>query len=58
VASFGEISATHVLLDTAHWLQTMVPLTAGETVELHGCVRLADGDLAAAHPSFWGCKVG
>ena len=29
--SLGEISATHVSLATAIWLQTMVPLTAGET---------------------------
>ncbi len=33
---FGEISATHVSLATAIWLQTMVPLTAGDTVELQG----------------------
>ena len=32
--SLGEISATHVSLATAIWLQTMVPLTAGDTVEL------------------------
>jgi len=30
--SLGEISATHVSLATAIWLQTMVPLTAGDTV--------------------------
>src|SRR5690606_1075490 len=34
--SLGEISATHVSLATAIWLQTMVPLTAGDTVELQG----------------------
>lgn len=32
--SFGESSATHVSLATAIWLQTMLPLTAGDTVEL------------------------
>ncbi|MBW6496555.1 MAG: DUF2793 domain-containing protein, partial [Burkholderiaceae bacterium] len=32
--SFGEISATHVSLATAIWLQTMVPLEQGDTVEL------------------------
>jgi hypothetical protein len=30
--SFGEISGTHVSEATALWLQTMVPLTAGDTV--------------------------
>ena len=39
--SFGEISATHVSLATAIWLQTMVPLTAGDTVELQGYFRVA-----------------
>jgi hypothetical protein len=56
--SFGEISATHVSLTTALWLQTMVPLTAGDTVELQGDFRVADGYFAADHTSFWGCKVG
>ena len=32
--SFGEISATHVSLAPAIWLQTTVPFTAGDTVEL------------------------
>ena len=41
--SLGEISATHVSLATAIWLQTMVPLTAGDTVELQGNFRAADG---------------
>ena len=56
--SFGEISATHVTLATAIWLQTMVPLSAGDTVELQGYFRVADGYFAADHTSFWGCKVG
>ena len=56
--SFGEISATHVSLATAIWLQTLVPLTAGDTVELQGYFRVADGYFAADHTSFWGCKVG
>jgi hypothetical protein len=51
--SLGEISATHVTLATAIWLQTMVPLTAGDTVELQGYFRFA-----ADHTSFWGCKIG
>ena len=34
--SLGEISGAHVSEATAIWLQTMVPLTAGDTVELQG----------------------
>ena len=56
--SLGEISATHVSLATAIWLQTMVPLTAGDTVELQGYFRVADGYFAADHTSFWGNKIG
>jgi hypothetical protein len=56
--SFGESSATHVSLATAIWLQTMVPLSAGDTVELQGYFRAQDGYFAADHTSFWGCKVG
>ena len=56
--SLGEISATHFSLATAIWLQTLVPLTAGDTVELQGYFRVADGYFAADHTSFWGCKVG
>jgi hypothetical protein len=41
--SLGEISATHVSLATAIWLQTLVPLTAGDTVEPQGYFRVADG---------------
>ena len=57
--SLGEISATQVSLATAIWLQTMMPLTAGDTVELQGGGgRVADGYFAADHTSFWGCKIG
>ena len=49
--SLGEISATHVSLATAIWLQTMVPLTAGDTVELQGYFWLADGYFAAEQTS-------
>ncbi len=56
--SFGESSATHVSLATAIWLQTMMPLMAGDTVELQGYFRAQDGYFAADHTSFWGCKVG
>ena len=56
--SLGEISDTQVLLTTAIWLQTMVPLTAGDSVELQGYFRIADGYFAADNTSFWGCKIG
>jgi len=56
--SLGEISATHVSLATAIWLQTMVPLAVGDTVELQGYFRVADGYFADDRMSFWGAKVG
>ena len=56
--SMGEISGGHVSLATALWLQTMVPLSAGDTVELQGYFRVADGYFAADHTSFWGAKIG
>jgi hypothetical protein len=43
---------------TALWLQTMVPLTAGDTVELQGNFRVADGYFAADQTPFWGAKIG
>jgi hypothetical protein len=36
----------------------MVPLTAGDTVELQGYFRAQDGYFAADHTSLWGCKIG
>jgi hypothetical protein len=56
--SLGEISGAHVSIFTALWLQTMVHLAQGDTVELQGTFRAADGYFAADHTSFWGCKVG
>ncbi|WP_255014013.1 hypothetical protein [Roseovarius sp. M141] len=56
--SFGESSTTHVSLATAIWLQTIVPLSAGDTVELQGYFRAQDGYFAAEHTSFWGAKIG
>ena len=56
--SFGEISGAHVSEATALWLQTMVPLTASDTVELQGNFRAADGYFAADQTSFWGAKIG
>ena len=45
--SKGEISATHVSLATTLTLQTLVPLAPGDTVELQGYFRAADGYFAA-----------
>jgi len=56
--AFGDISGTHVSEATALWLQTMVALTAGDTVELQGNFRAADGYFAADQTSFWGAKIG
>jgi len=56
--SYGEISGAHISEVTAHWLQTMAPLTACDTVELQGYFRAQDGYLAADHISLWACNVG
>lgn len=56
--SFGEISGAHASEATALWLQTMASLAQGDTVELQGTFRVADGYFAADHTSFWGVKVG
>jgi hypothetical protein len=54
----GEIGGAHVSGATTFGLQTMVPLTAGDTVELQGTFRAQDGYFAADQTSLWGCKVG
>ncbi len=56
--SYGEISGAHLSEATALWLQTMVALEEGDTVELQGYFRAADGYFAAEHTSFWGAKIG
>ncbi|MFT3687796.1 DUF2793 domain-containing protein [Paenirhodobacter sp.] len=56
--SRGEISGAHASEATTLWLQTIVLLAPGDTVELQGTFRTADGYFAADHTSFWGCKVG
>jgi hypothetical protein len=56
--TMGEISGGHVSELTALWLQTLVPLAPGDTVELQGFFRAADGYFAAEHTTFWGWKVG
>jgi hypothetical protein len=55
--SLGEMSGAHVSEAKALWLQTMVSLTAGDTVELQGNSRAADGYFAAEQTSCWGYKV-
>lgn len=56
--SFGEISGDHVSEATVLGLQTMAALAQGDTVELQGYFRVADGYIAANHTTFWGYKVG
>lgn len=56
--SRGEISGAHVSEANALWPRTMVALTAGDTVELQGYFRAADGHFAAEHASIWGAKMG
>jgi Protein of unknown function (DUF2793)/C1q domain len=56
--TLGEISGAHVSLATSMNLQTLVPLAKGDTVELQGFFRSADGYFAADHTTFWGCKIG
>ncbi|MGC9371182.1 MAG: DUF2793 domain-containing protein [Paracoccaceae bacterium] len=56
--SRGEVSGAHVSEATTLWLQTMVSLTGGDTVELQGNFRAADGYFAADQTSFWGAKIG
>ena len=56
--SRGEISGAHVSEATALWLQTMVSLTAGDTVDLQSNFRAADGYCVADQTSFWGVKIG
>ena len=56
--SFGENSGTHVSEATALQIQTLAALAAGDTVELQGSFRVADGYFAADHTSFWGAKIG
>ncbi|NQZ72189.1 MAG: hypothetical protein HRT60_03900 [Dinoroseobacter sp.] len=56
--SLGEVSSAHVTGATALWLQTMVSLVAGDTVELQGYFRLQDGYFAADRTCLWGCKIG
>jgi hypothetical protein len=59
----GENSATHVSLATTLTLQTLVPLAAGDTVELQEYFRAADGYHLVTRPrrvpGRWGrCRSG
>jgi len=40
--SYGETSGAHASEAMALWLQTMVPLTAGDRIELKGYFRAQD----------------
>jgi len=56
--SHGEMAGGHNSGTTAVWLQTLVELSAGDTVELQGHFRLASGYFASTQTSFWGYQVG
>jgi hypothetical protein len=56
--SYNDITGSHTTLATALNMQTIVVLDAGDTVELQGTFRTADGYFAANQTTFWGCKVG
>ena len=54
----GEASGTHNSETTTLPLQTLTPLSAGDTVELQGNFRSFDGYMMADETCFWGAKVG
>ena len=54
----GECSGTHNSETTTLPLQTLAPLSAGDTVELQGNFRAFDGYMMAGETCFWGAKVG
>jgi hypothetical protein len=54
----GEITGPHNSETTTLPLQTLTPLSAGDTVELQGNFRAFDGYLMAGETCFWGAKIG
>jgi len=56
--SFAEVSGGHTSGSTKLGLQAVAELSPGDTVELQGYFRVADGYFAADHTSFWGAKIG
>ena len=54
----SEITGTHNSETTTLPLQTLTPLSAGDTVELQGNFRSFDGYVMAGETCFWGVKVG
>lgn len=56
--SQAENTSTHVTERTTLSLQTMVGLSAGDTVELQGIMRAHAGYFMADRTDFWGFKVG
>ena len=53
-----ENSGTHINEQTTLALQTLVSLSAGDTVELQGIMRDQPGYFMASRTDFWGLKVG
>ena len=58
ITSRVENTGVHISERTSLSLQDLVPLNAGDTVELQARLTGADGYLAADRTSFWGFKVG
>jgi hypothetical protein len=54
----SEASGTHNSETTTLPLQTLAPLSAGDTVELQGNFCSFDGYMMAEETCFWGAKVG
>ena len=54
----SEITGTHNSETTTLPLQTLTPLSAGDTVELQGNFRTFDGYMMAGETCFWGAKIG
>ena len=54
----SEASGTHNSETTTLPLQTLTPLSAGDTVELQGNFRAFDGYMMADETCFWGTKIG
>lgn len=53
-----ENTADHISERTTLSLQTLVPLVAGDTVELQGIMRDHAGYFMADRTDFWACKIG
>lgn len=56
--SRGEITGTHITERTSLAINGMAVLAPGDTVELQGRIRGADGYFMADQTAFWGYKTG